>query len=156
MLLGQPLYICFVDFSKAFDLVNRDILFYKIMKGGWKGNVIDTLRNLYSKTKFRVKHCGFLSKAFENNIGVNQGGIASGLLFRKFMADLCNYLHTEFGVLLGDLIILHLLWADDLILISNSPVGLQKQLNGLEKFCSENHTIVNSMKTKCMAYKAKS
>ena len=25
----EKLYICFVDFSKAFDLVNRHILFYK-------------------------------------------------------------------------------------------------------------------------------
>ena len=50
LLLGQNLYICFVDFSKAFDLVNRNIMFYKIMKMGWHGRVIDTLRNLYSKT----------------------------------------------------------------------------------------------------------
>ena len=50
VLKGEPLYICFVDFSKAFDLVNRHILFFKIMKGGWSGRVIDTLKDLYSKT----------------------------------------------------------------------------------------------------------
>ena len=36
LLLGKQLYVCFVDFSKAFDRVNRHILFYKLMKGGWE------------------------------------------------------------------------------------------------------------------------
>ena len=137
------------------SFVNRDIMFFKIMKGGWTGKVIDTLRSLYNKTKYRVKYSGFVSEVFENNLGVNQGGVASGLLFRKFMADLSDYLYAEVGVCMGNLIILHLLWADDLILISNTTAGLQKQLNGLLNFCSENHTIVNAIKTKCMAYNAK-
>ena len=34
LLLNKKLFICFVDFSKAFDLISRCILFYKLMKGG--------------------------------------------------------------------------------------------------------------------------
>ena len=30
--LRKPLFICFVDFSKAFDLVNRNLSFFKLMK----------------------------------------------------------------------------------------------------------------------------
>ena len=56
--LGQPLIVIFVDFTKAFDLVNRNILIYKLMENGFFGRVLDTLRNLYSKTHFRVKHKG--------------------------------------------------------------------------------------------------
>ena len=48
--LGQNLIICFVDFSRAFDLMNRNILFYKLIQSGIHGRVINTLRNLYSKT----------------------------------------------------------------------------------------------------------
>ena len=44
--LGKPLYICMVDFSKAFDLVNRNILFFKLIKAGFHGKVIDTLHSL--------------------------------------------------------------------------------------------------------------
>ena len=96
--MGQSLYVCFIDFSKAFDLVNRDILFYKLVKMGWTGRVMDTLRNLYSKTNIRVKHKGKISSSFENNMGVNQGGVLSGLLFRKYLCDLGNYLKREVGV----------------------------------------------------------
>ena len=46
-------------------------------------------------------------------MGVNQGGIASGLLFRKYLADLSAYLQSEFGVCVGEIIIMHILWADD-------------------------------------------
>ena len=58
MILNKKLILCFVDFSKAFDMVDRNILFYKMVKCGWHGKVIDTLRSLYTKTKFRVKRVG--------------------------------------------------------------------------------------------------
>ena len=32
LLLGRGLIVCFIDFSQAFDLINRHILFYKIKK----------------------------------------------------------------------------------------------------------------------------
>ena len=150
--LGKSLLVCFVDFSKAFDVINRNILFYKLLKNGWTGRVIDTLRSLYAKSHFRVKRNGKLSPAIPNWSGVNQGGISSGLLFRKYMADLGNYLNTEYGVVLSDEIIVHLLWADDLILFSDTQQGLQKLLNGLQKFCHNNHMVVNETKTKVMCF----
>ena len=148
--LGRALYVCFVDFSKAFDKINRSILFYKLMKNGWKGKVIDTFRSLYDKTHFRVKRNGKLSPVILNNIGVNQGGITSGLMFRIYMSDLSEHLSKQFGIVVSNDIIMHILWGDDLIIFSDSVDGLQKQLNGLQKFCSQNKIIVNETKTKSM------
>ena len=155
LLLGKRLYVCFVDFSKAFDRVNRAILFYKLMKGGWSGRLIDTLRDLYKKTHCRLKIDGELSDFIYDTIGVNQGGNASGFLFRKYMSDLSDYLHSEFGVVVGDIIIAHLLWADDLVLISDTLSGIKKQLSGLQKFCSDNHMLINELKTKIMCFGSK-
>ena len=131
LLIGKPLYVCYIDFSKAFDVVNRHVLFYKLMKSGWHGRIIDTMRSLYKKTYFRVKHNGQISAPVLDSIGVNQGGNASGFMFRRYMADLCEYLTTEFGVCTEEMILLHLLWADDLILVSDTIEGLQAQLDGL-------------------------
>ena len=100
----------------AFDLVNRHILFYKLIKQGWSGRVIDTMRNFYSKTYFRLKVNGRISPPIPNHIGVNQGGNVSGLLFCKYLSDLDEYLYKEVGICMEDTIIVHLLWADDLIL----------------------------------------
>ena len=74
--------------------------------------------------------------------GVNQGGTLSPLLFRKYLADMSKYLHELFGIIVDDnCIIAHILWADDLILFSDTAEGLHKQMDGLFQFCS-NYMIV--------------
>ena len=152
LILGKSLYICMVDFSKAFDLVNRNILFFKLIRAGFHGKVIDTLRSLYRKTVFRVKCKGLLSPPIRDSYGVNQGGNASPMLFRQYMADIGDYLLKENGLCITDDIIVHLLWSDDLVLVSDSEIGLQKQLNGLLSFCANNCMIVNELKTKAMVF----
>jgi hypothetical protein len=152
LILGKKLVVCFVDFSKAFDLINRHILFYKLMSSGIHGRVIDTIRDLYKKTCFHVKTKDGLSQLISDTVGVNQGGNLSPTLFRQYIADLGKYLHRQCGIVVGEEILTHILWADDLILISDSESGIQKQLDGLFDFCSANHMIVNEMKTKVMHF----
>ena len=120
------------------------------MKCGWHCPVIDTLRNLHSKTSFRVKFR--VSSMIFNRLGVNQGGIANGLLFRKYMSDIKTYLSTAHGICMNNEIIAHLLWADDLILFSDTFKGLQIQLDGDKQFCSTTHLVVNEIKTKVMVF----
>ena len=122
------------------------------MKQGYLGKVIDTLRSLYRKTHFKVKCNGMLSPPILDQLGVNQGGNASPTLFRTYLADLGEYLTKHVGLCISDTIVAHLLWADDLVLISDSEQGLQKQLDGLQKFCSKNLMIVNELKTKVLVF----
>ena len=68
------------------------------------------------------------------------------------MADLSEYMESEHAVCAGDLIIPHLLWADDFVLFSETRAGLQRQLNGLLRFCRNNAMIVNHVKTKAMLF----
>ena len=121
------------------------------MNSGWKGRVIDTFRSLYRKTHFRVIRNGKSSPPLLNNIGFNQGGVASGLMFRKYMSALCDYLSKEFGIVISD-IIAHILWGDDLILFSDTVEGLQRQLIGFQKFCSHNKIIVNETKNEVYVF----
>ena len=151
--LGQNLIVRFIDFSRAFDLMNRNILFYKLIKSGLHGRVINTLRNLYTKTYFRVKQGGYLSDLILQEVGVNQGGNASPIIFRKYLSDLRSYLNEKTGVILSeDEILVHLLWADDLIMTSTTTADAHNQLNGLSNYCSKHRSIVNSVKTKFMVY----
>ena len=53
---------------------------------------------------------------------------------------------------LTDDIIIHILWADDLVSTSDSHKGLQKLLKGLHEFCAKNFIIVNEVKTKVLVY----
>ena len=154
--LGQPLIICFVDFSKAFDLVNRNLLFYKLIQSGWGGRLIDTMRSLYRQTSFRLRHNGKISDSVSESIGVAQGGSASGNLFRKFLQDAKTYIKSRYGVVLNEFtLIAYLLWADDMVKFSNSVEGMQRLLDCLFEFCVKNHMVVNEVKTKCMVFGTK-
>jgi hypothetical protein len=53
---------------------------------------------------------------------------------------------------LADVHVWLLLFVDDLVLISESEVGLQQQLDTLQQFCSERGLIVNVAKTKAMVF----
>ena len=153
--LGGKLIVIHVDFSRAFDSVNRAILFYKLNKAGFRGRVIDTLFDLYKKTTFCVKLNGKISESIHENIGVNQGSITSPFLFKEYLSDLKSYLDTSTGVSIGEEILVHELWADDLYMVSDHVKRSQKQLDGLKKFCSPNHMIANEIKTKFMVYGSK-
>ena len=155
MILGKLLYLCMVDFSKAFDLVNRNILFFKLIKAGIHGKVIDAVRRLYRKTYFRLKHHGLLSPLTLDSHGVNQGGNTSPTLFRQYLSDLSDFLPQKCGLCISHDIITHLLWADDLVVVSDSKTGLQKQFDGLLSFCEKNLMIVNELKTKVITFGCK-
>ena len=125
LLLGKSLLVCFVDFSKAFGVINRNVLFYKLMISGWKGRVTNTLRSLHSKSNFgRVKRHSQLSPAIQNRTGIIQGRISSDLMFRRYSAHLGEYLNNQ-HVIISDEILVYILWADDLILFSDSYEGMQ-------------------------------
>jgi hypothetical protein len=61
-----------------------------------------------------------LSESILDNLGVNQGGNASPALFVKYLSDLSDYLVSKNGICIGDTIMMHLLWADDLVLLSDT------------------------------------
>ncbi len=91
----------------------------------------------------------YLSPEFVDEMGVAQGGILSPYLFKKFLADLACNLSKQWGVVLDELTVLtHLLWADDLVLISDSDYGLQCQLDNLFNYCSKWQMIINNLKNK--------
>ena len=144
----RPLYVCFVDFKSAFDIVNRSALLYKMQKCGIGGKFLGIVNSMYNKARCRVKWKCKLDSMFSNLLGVLQGGVLSPTLFNIFISDLVKYLDPKDGVTLGDLTLFYLLFADDLVLISETSTGLQSLIKGLENFCRLWQVEVNLTKTK--------
>src|SRR6218665_681973 len=69
----QPLFICFVDFKKAFDSIPHETLWVTMIEMGFPGHIINILTKLYSKQKARVKVAGPMSTEFRIRRGVRQG-----------------------------------------------------------------------------------
>ena len=147
---NKKLFSCFVDFRKAFDLVPRDILLGKLLKLGINGKFFNVIRNIYTSDRACVKLNGKRSESFRVDIGVRQGCILSPLLFNIFLCDLAKSLQEIECPTIGNLN--SLFWADDLVMFSDSEIGLQNMLSTLEKYCKENELVINTKKTKCMTF----
>ena len=73
---------------------------------------------------------GIESGWFAVKNGVRQGGILSPLLFNVYVDFISIEMNnTPIGCTIGNLIVNHLYYADDLILFSTSHKGLQLLLN---------------------------
>ena len=70
---GKKLFCAFVDFKKAFDFINRDIIWYKLIKLGVRGKILNVIRSMYENVKSRVKYNNELSNDFDSYLGVRQG-----------------------------------------------------------------------------------
>ena len=114
--------------------------------------IMVTIINMYAKTTSVIKWQGFLSNVFKDTMGVNQGGVTSPFLFKSFLKDLASDLDPELGIKVYNNFLAHVLWADDLFLVSDSAIKLQHQLDNLGAYCSKWQLVVNTMKTKILTF----
>ena len=84
---NRQLYCSSIDFSKAFDYVVRDILWFKSTKYGVRGKMLDIIMSMYENIKSRVKLNKKLSQEFSCMTGVRQGACLSLILFALYVND---------------------------------------------------------------------
>ena len=139
----KPTYLCFVDFTKAFDYINRKALYYKLNKQGMSKKMLNITISMFDKAQARVQQQGEIGPPIDSLFGVLQGGILSPKLFNEFLSDLQTDLYKENGIQIDSTYFTHLLYADDIVLIADSAKSLQNSINCLQKFCAKWHLIVN-------------
>ena len=150
------IFTCFLDASKAFDRINHSVLFEKLYNRGVPGYLIRILMFWYQNQTMCVKWGSTLSETFTVTNGVRQGGILSPHLFNVYVDDLSNQLNKmNIGCVMGNTIINHLMYADDIVLISPSSAGLKSLLNICEKFGEQNDILFNASKSAIMVFKSK-
>ena len=148
--------ICFLDASKAFDRVNHQLLFQKLVKRKVPGYIIRILIFWYENQTMSVQWGNLLSESFHVSNGVRQGGILSSYLFNVYIDDLSTRLNgLSIGCKLGDLLINHLMYADDLVLLSPSTRGLYKLIAECQNYGIEFDILYNPKKSALMFVKPK-
>ena len=152
---GKKIFSCFVDFKKAFDSIPRDILLEKVLNIGVTGTFFNVLKTLYLNDNCCVKLNGKVTIPFAVNQGVKQGCILSPLLFNIFLADITEEFTNEDcePIIIGESNSLgSLIWADDILLLSESEEGLRHMLQNLMQYSAKNGLEINIHKTKCMIF----
>ena len=152
---GVKLYLCAVDFEKAFDSVDRPLLWEALQRSGIGGTMLQAIQAMYADVPVCVNTANGLSSCFQCMLGVKQGCPLSPLLFGIFLDDFQSYVQQSLGATaelpqLAGHTVPPLLFADDMFLISLSPAGLQAQLGALQVYCNAKKLTVNTAKTQVM------
>ena len=157
--VGKSIYCSFIDYSRAFDSINHEALFYKLHKTGISSKVLNIIKMMYNKIKLCMRPDLVDSNIRNSNdyyfkpaAGVLQGEVISSYLFTIFVNDLPDILASPtFNP--EEIIINLLMYADDMCCMSYSREGLQLALNDLSDYCDKWGLEVNTLKSKCMVFR---
>ena len=105
-----PLYMCFVDLQKAYESVDRELLWKVLARVGVPEEMITVIRQFHDGMQAQVRmDDGELSDWFEVTQGLRQGCVLSPLLFNIFIAAAIEVVLVRFredNTILKDLVYL--------------------------------------------------
>ena len=88
---GKPLYVAFIDLTKAFDLVSRDGLFKILAKIVCPPTLLRIVKSFHDNMKGTVLYDGATSFRFNILSGMKQGYVLAPTLFGIFFATLLKH-----------------------------------------------------------------
>lgn len=150
----KKLYACFIDLEKAFDTVWHTALMVKLLQCNVGGLFYKIIKDMYSRTFLQVRSNSLLSGKFKSYTGIRQGDVLSPQLWNIFTNDLPNIL-TEEAFAPPTLInskVPCLLYADDIILLSENEQGLQNSLTRVDQYCQQWGLKINVKKTQFLIF----
>ena len=126
------LYLSFIDVQKAYDSVDRSMLWRRLEEMGIPSSVVAILQSLYQDTTRRITWRGEMTEPFHTSRGLRQGCPLSPTLFALYIASIPDSLkETGAGVMIDGSQLPVLCYADDLVLISRSHQGTKRLMQCL-------------------------
>ena len=151
---NTPIFVCFLDASKAFDKINHWNLFYKLLERKFPCIIVRLLMMWYDSQSYVIQWSSYLSEPFHVTNGVPQGRILSPSFFNVYMNDLSVILNSSgTGCNINGVISNHMFYADDSVLLAPSTKSLQSLLNLCFEYGNDHELSYNIKKTKCMCIK---
>lgn len=170
----RDLYLAFVDLAKAFDTVNRDLLWTILIKFGCTPKFTQAIKNLHTGMTAKVSYGSDTSDPFDVKVGVKQGCVLAPVLFNIYLVAVTLLSRNDFedsdGIQLcyrfdgglfntrrlqaktktDTLKIYELQYADDTAIVSHTPESLQHMLNVMNQHYSQLGLQINARKTEVM------
>ena len=123
---------------------------------GVTGSMFDILRALYENVQCNVKLNGRSTECFKVCTGIKQGCILSTSLFNIFTIDVTRFINQlDSGVKFGNESLSMLLYADDIVLMTDDEHKLQTILKNVE-CCTDWKLTINFNISKIMQFRPRS
>ena len=155
-----PLVVTFIGFKKAFDSINRKVMFAVLQHYGIPEAVVNAISVLYKNSKSAVMVDGGLSDPFDVTTGVLQGDVLAPFLF----VVLVDYLLKKATSQLDSGVVTHprrsrrhpakslndLDFADDIALLESSISRAQAQLTKAAEVAADLGHVISAPGTECV------
>ena len=146
----KDLYVCFVDYEKAFDRVRHAHLITILEQVNINGKDLRLIKNLYWNQEASVKVENDESETQSIKRGVRQGCVLSPDLFNLYSEMIMRDLRDMEGIKVGGVNINNIRYADDTAIVADSHDKLQILINALDQSSTERGLSINIKKTEVM------
>ena len=128
--LKKKVHMAFIDLVKAYDMVDRNILWEKMSGFGFDGEFLSSLKSIYTGDSVQAEVNGVSTRPVYLRRGLRQGCSLSPMLFALYIADMGQAISlSSEGFRVGNVVVSGLLFADDLLLLAHDPGGLLQLLS---------------------------
>ena len=144
----SPLFVCFLDFVKAYDSVPRHLLWHIMREIGVPDQFLSAVQSMYVDVACQVRLNGLVGLSFHACKGVKQGCPLSPTLFGVFIDRFYFMLMHQSGGHIGPALrdgtrVPSLFYADDGTMIATKAEDLHSLCGFLDVFCKRSDMKVN-------------
>ena len=151
----KDLYICFIDYAKAFDKVKHENLIDCLKQIGLDSKDIRVIANLYWFQQAAIRVDNEVSDYTPIQRGVRQGCVLSPLLFNIYTELIFRNFDQLKGTSIGGRNINNLRYVDDTVLVSDTQKDLQTLVTNAKEYSEEAGLSMNVKKIKTMVVSKK-
>jgi hypothetical protein len=141
----KELHLATLDISKAFDSVPYQAVYNAIIRLGAPNQLVSYLAGLYANNETILQFGGHETDCKVNR-GVRQGDPLSPLLFNLIIEQALLNLNVEVGFSIGDVKCSGLAYADDVILVASTKMGLEDNIGRFGSHLASNGLAFNLAK----------
>ena len=125
--MQKKIFMCFIDYSKAFDYLDRDLLWRNLQELGIPRHLIELMKNLYTHQEATMRTEFGNTSWFKIGKGVRQGCILSSYLFNLYTESIMRKagIETIQGIKIERRMINNWRYADDTTLTTGHVDNLR-------------------------------